>query len=448
MKRLSALAITISLLTSPIAALASTEAAHSQLLKDAQGTLNAIQVNKGQHSFCYVTEDEDKVRGINAAKTVRLASTMKLMTSLWALWKLGPDHRYKTVISYSKANSEIHISGSRDPFFDRDRLYLLLSDLKRLGITRVQKLTADRNFFLNMNLSEFEYATGKTRKIYYQSEMHTEMVRTDESLIADLKNAFDTEVRSARYGAMRAKQGGSVNLVADLEGFQVDQIGLSQTNNVKSRADVIQYVALSRPLQNDIKIMNLLSSNPYADELFHSLGGRKGFKTFLETRFEMGSHANGIFSGSGVELEATGRVDTTMNCAAFVSLVKALDVVMRSNLKASLDDVAMIAGVDSGTWSHPSQAFVVKTGTLTGAGNRAKNLAGYANTKGEGRVYFGIFIQTENLGQAANGIREIAADISRNFGGTNKIVRAPFKFDTLDKTMALSKFNSVSMRKP
>ncbi|MEK7355911.1 MAG: D-alanyl-D-alanine carboxypeptidase, partial [Bdellovibrionota bacterium] len=189
---------------------------------------------------------------------------------------------------------------------------------------------------------------------------------------------------------------------------------------------VLTFEVRSLPIKHYLKKMNIHSLNATADELFHSMGGTPGFQTYLATKYQMGSDAVDIHTGSGLPLH-NPRNDSTISCSATVRLIRALD----NNLEAEgmdLTDVVMIAGTDAGaTYNDGSRALVVKTGTL----NDAKNLAGAANTA-TGEVYFGIFLQNGSL----NTVRNVVARMKSTYR-MQAINKPGFVWDPLDPRMAL-----------
>jgi len=68
-----------------------------------------------------------------------LASTSKVMTSLWSVARLNADSRFKTNIYVTKVSSDsydVHIEGGRDPIFGRTSSYFLISELNLLESRR------------------------------------------------------------------------------------------------------------------------------------------------------------------------------------------------------------------------------------------------------------------------------------------------------------------------
>lgn len=93
---------------------------------------------------------------VNEKQTLRPASTMKLLTAITALDKLGGSYQFKTYLKYTgqittdstrTLNGNVYIIGGMDPRFNRDDLIAFVESLKKLGIDTIAgNLCADRSF--------------------------------------------------------------------------------------------------------------------------------------------------------------------------------------------------------------------------------------------------------------------------------------------------------------
>jgi D-alanyl-D-alanine carboxypeptidase len=378
-------------------------------------------------SFCYIVENGE-MSGVNADQPVRIASVMKTLTTLWAVDTYGPTHEYSTKIYYQPSTKELHIQGVRDPFFDRDRLYLLLSDLNKAGIKQLNRLTFDGAFLLNLDLFEFAYDPSRTKEFMY-TEAHADGALGRVKIKEKMETAFNTKEwwssKKTRYQMTRSRNSTS-GMVPVLE-MTTTNVDVVPSNPLAGKPGVQVYEIKSRPLMHYLKKMNIHSLNATADELFYSMGGSDAFIKFLGDKYRMGTDAVDVHTGSGLPLHDP-RNDTSMSCSSTVKLIRRLDIILESQ-GLDLADVMMIAGLDAGaTFKDGSQALVVKTGSLTGV----KNLAGVANTT-SGEVYFGVFLQ--NGGNTA-GARNVVADLKGSFK-MQPVHRAGFVWDPLDPKMAL-----------
>lgn len=415
---------------------AGTAIADDQVLSGVRSQLQALGASKDS-SFCYVVEGGE-VRGINADQPVRIASVMKTMTTFWAIETLGgPNARLTTKVYYRQATGEMHIAGSNDPFFTRDRFYLLLSDLNRLGIKSVDRLTVDTNFRMNVELFNSPFNHSEEHADHTLSKM------TKEELL-ELFNSSNWWGARAGYYANLRKNSSDPQFVPKLS-FAVSRTNVLDHNPLAGQPGVMTFELKSAPIKTYLKKMNILSINPVADELFFALGGKAGFQKFLSEKYKMANSADDVETGSGLPVFRAGRDDTSMSCADVVRVIRRMDLDLEQKYNTDLADVMMISGVDTepgATFSDGSQSLIVKTGTLTANGSVAKNLAGSMKTT-EGEVYFGIFMN--GRGANSGGVRSVLARLMSKYDKV-AIKRSSFRFDQLDSEMQLRQ-TAVSMNR-
>lgn len=413
------------------------------VVNDVSSQLKKIAGTKA--SFCFAVEN-GAVTGYNENDQVRTASVTKTITTFWAVEALGPNYQYSTYIYYQPSNHEIHIAGTRDPFFDRDRMFSLIADLNKKGVTQINRLTVDSNFWFWPDATELRYlanagggggrkaparkgaAKGKARsgkgkrhafylpappmkekqsrmpagyslgnqafRHFVESEAHTDQTIAGDStkIMNNLKIAMNTASWSAslkaRYQRARAMNP-VLALPADVK-MATSQIDLVPSNPLKGKPGVQVFVVKSAPIKTYLKLMNIWSINPWAEEMYFSLGDKENFVDFMQRKFGMGPDVANVNSGSGVNFHGKFRYDSTLSCQAVVRMIRKMDWDLESVYKMDLSDVLAVPGKEGGTWVDPSQSLVVKTGTLINP-TPAKNLAGVANTT-VGEVYFGIFV--------------------------------------------------------
>lgn len=91
----------------------------------------------------YSLSRQEPLFEMNADKALSPASTIKLLTGLVALKKLGPDYTYKTEVYASGPiengvlRGDLYLKGGGDPSLVTERMYLLVSDLVRTGLRQV-----------------------------------------------------------------------------------------------------------------------------------------------------------------------------------------------------------------------------------------------------------------------------------------------------------------------
>lgn len=85
--------------------------------------------------------DDTQLYSLNARQLMRPASTMKLLTAITALDKLGPGYRYTTSLYYKgtvtqgRFNGDVIVVGGMDPLFGRSDMQAFVQALKQKGIT-------------------------------------------------------------------------------------------------------------------------------------------------------------------------------------------------------------------------------------------------------------------------------------------------------------------------
>ncbi|MFZ4404174.1 MAG: hypothetical protein ACOYOK_08745, partial [Pseudobdellovibrionaceae bacterium] len=140
------------------------------LFLTALSSISFARVQK--QAFCYYLDKQGQmVDGDNVEKKLPIASVSKIITSHWVTYnaindprfwtnndpRSGLYYRFKTYIFLNKVDKnqyDVHIQGGYDPFFGRDSIYFLYSELNRLGVKSVRNFTFDERFKLFWNVVE------------------------------------------------------------------------------------------------------------------------------------------------------------------------------------------------------------------------------------------------------------------------------------------------------
>ena len=92
---------------------------------------------------------------VNEKQTLRPASTMKLLTAIAALDKLGGSYQFQTFLKHTGTvvdstrtlKGNVYVIGGMDPRFNRDDLIAFVESLKKMGVDTIEgNLCADRTF--------------------------------------------------------------------------------------------------------------------------------------------------------------------------------------------------------------------------------------------------------------------------------------------------------------
>lgn len=103
----------------------------------------------------YDLTSDSLLYAVNEKQTLRPASTMKLLTAITALDKLGGSYQFKTYLKHTgevidsthTLNGNVYVVGGMDPRFNRDDLIAFVESLKKLGVDTIAgNLCADRSF--------------------------------------------------------------------------------------------------------------------------------------------------------------------------------------------------------------------------------------------------------------------------------------------------------------
>ncbi|MBP9680010.1 MAG: D-alanyl-D-alanine carboxypeptidase [Bacteriovorax sp.] len=346
-------------------------------------------------SYCY-TNEEGKVEGDNVDMRVRLASVSKLLTSLWAVEKLGVDYTYDLKL-FIKGN-HLHIQGSYDPFLGNEKMFYLISQLNELGYERFDSITFDKNLkiFPDAQLGVSEYPVlnlawnAKYVTSYFNTETWSKYRKSEYREVANL-------AREGRF-------------LRDIN-FSVGEVKSVEANPYLNDPTAKVLTLSSPPLYRYLKELNVKSNNYAAETIFRHLGGVSKFEQFLKDRFKLTSDQIYFYSGSGLPDVIDGkRKDNYGTCSIVLNLISQLKASVEKQNK-EIEDVVAVPGNDKGTFKHRifsedyRNSFVAKTGTLY----HTSALAGAMNTR-NGFSYFGIFNQSE--------------DISGSKGVQNSMVRA------------------------
>ncbi|MDO9183514.1 MAG: D-alanyl-D-alanine carboxypeptidase [Bacteriovorax sp.] len=344
--------------------------------------LKAEGIDAKDQAYCY-TDKDGKATGQNLGMKIRLASVSKLLTSLWAIDKLGVDYKYNTKLYIS--NNNLHIEGSYDPFLGNEKMFFLLSQLNELGFTKFDTITFDKNVIINPDVqyASDEYPTinsitmSKFLKKYFNTQAWSK----------DSKDEYSNFYSMAKVGKFRKE----VN-------FEVQNVKMVEANPLANNADVKVLTLSSPSLYKYLKQMNIKSNNYVAETVFRQNGGTQEFSKFLTETFKLSADQVSFYSGSGLPVMINGiRNDNFATCSITLNLISELKKSIEKQGK-TIEDVVAVPGSDGGTFRNRiisadfKNSFVAKTGTLM----HTSTLAGAMNTQ-NGFSFFGIFNQSTDI---------------------------------------------------
>ncbi|MFQ5767303.1 MAG: D-alanyl-D-alanine carboxypeptidase [Acidobacteriota bacterium] len=331
------------------------------------------RTGKPETSLIYRAETLDGrvVASRRAARSINGASLIKIATSLWAVEKLGPDHRFTTRFEAAGRllpgrhllDGDLLVKGGGDPDFHVENGFMVALALEKQGIRRVTgRLLVTPSFWMG-------WENGvSVRRGQVESRGQKMAARLRFSLDKDL---WDQATRDAwtRFALDHGLEG-TPGPRLQVEG----KIGLLHSH--ETGCLLVRHQ--SRRLKEILRRFNTWSNNDIQG-LEVSLGGADGLARFLSRRWGLESAFHlGSLSGLGE------------NRISLEQLLRLLRDFRQTMARHGLDvqDLLPTAGCGGGTLarfprldSGPAATSVVgKTGTLTSKDGGITLLAGYGRT--------------------------------------------------------------------
>ena len=306
----------------------------------------------------YDTEAHKNVLSINADKPFLYASNLKLLTSAAVLKHLGGGFKFLTKFSFDTESGTLHIKAGGDPEMVIEKLWVVASDLKRLGVKGIKKVVVDDFLYgkksaltaesgdkgdngylafisplsLNYNaIAIFVKAKEAAQPVEvslsapssYFSIKNTATGTPDgnnQLVVGAQKAGNQTEiVVKGSLGAARTKHEAVFKRVADPTRYYIvtllNLMGENEETPIErgqledsffTAKERINFIYKSDPLRDIIRTMNLYSSNFIADSLQFYLGAtmRGDVKQGVEILKEFAKNELGetidIVNGSGL----------------------------------------------------------------------------------------------------------------------------------------------------
>lgn len=382
---------------------------------------------------CQLLDDQNqKIEGINLDARYPIASVSKIMTSFWAVSVMGAEGRFETRVYLRKVSNDsfdVHLAGSRDPYFSMDSLQFLVAELNRNGVRRVRRWTFDQNFKYTRD--------AISQHIAHLAVSDPSDRRVQESLQEDLSHI------QSRYTSLRnrAEAIRNMNLPAKIQ-IAVDQVEAIHSDNFDAKQYDQAYLFQSAPLSEILKEMNRNSNNYAANNIFESLGGSEKFTEFIQAKLGLDQQQIRFVNGSGDFSDQSNNYNEA-SCRAVIEVVQGLRSELKKQNKNLYHVLAVTGRAASGTRGTIDMynnevtegALIAKTGTV----NPAITLAGMASTQ-EGGVYFGYIYKTDGGGDwgAARGkIRLAVTRLIEKYGGAQAVYWRPIAFLSFDKKSSM-----------
>jgi D-alanyl-D-alanine carboxypeptidase len=343
-------------------------------------------------SACSMSDKSLEVIGKNIDERMPIASVSKVYTSLMAVTSFNLEHKFFTQIYVTPVGNDVfdvHLQGSRDPYFNKFKMHMIISRLNEMKVTKIRNLTFDENVkYLHETDTSRGFRAGKTyvNPLILKADMEfpTPAIVTSEfqQLTLILKSYKDSFKLAAANGIK----------LFNNPSFRVTKIAFLPSTQFKSNPNVQKIFVASQNIKTILKSMNWNSNNHAANQMFMAAGGEPRFKQLYYKNFQQSESDVRFVNGSGQNHDLTGhgRLYNEATCRNVLRTLHILDKAVSAQ-KAQLEDIMSVVGEDKGstvggvTYSNPltNGSVVAKTGTV--GTNIA--LAGVANTK-QGRKFF------------------------------------------------------------
>jgi D-alanyl-D-alanine carboxypeptidase/D-alanyl-D-alanine-endopeptidase (penicillin-binding protein 4) len=318
----------------------------------------------------------------DADRAINPASVVKVATTLWALDRLGPAHRFVTTFGTRGTidaeagvlRGDLIVPGSGDPDFHVENAYLVARALNALGVRRVSgALLVGDPFWVGWE--------GGSERTSRDRELRAGL------MASRLRDSLD----SKRWTASTRR---ALREFAERRGFDLDRAASVVVEGDVGRFDGADsdvralVVHRSNPLVVILKRFNSWSNNDI-ERLGLTLGDGGGLAAFLSDRWGETEPAIRFetLSGLGANRMSTRQV---------VHLLRDLRATC-GELGISVQDLLPVGGCDPGTLNNfpnlrdsgVARALVAKTGTLVKTDGGVAALAGYVETT-DGELLFSV----------------------------------------------------------
>jgi D-alanyl-D-alanine carboxypeptidase len=349
----------------------------------------------------YCTLHDKKVTGYQVHKIQRIASLTKLITTLFVSETLDLHQTFETKVYIGK--DALHIEGSRDPYFEEEKMLLMMRHLKMLGYRSFSRVTFNSNFkFSDQALSshaELPASHTRERLAYFFTPSNLKGITAKWNMIRKFADEEGVNIPAESVPLLRA-----------------GVVALSEANPLIHENPVV-YVHRSRPLYALLKAMNVMSKNIVAHQFYQEASRVKSFSQ-VAAQVGLNPGAFVLYNGSGLPvINGNDRKDNLGSCIAVLQAIQALEKSLNKHQLTFSDVVAVNGGVDLGSFrdrfdQQPEThgAVISKTGTL----KHTSSLAGLLYLKES--VPFAILNHTTNIIQARKFQDAFVARIFQHLG--------------------------------
>jgi len=310
------------------------------------------------------------------------ASVVKVGTTLWALERLGPDHRYRTVFgvqgswdrSAGLVDGSLVVVGGGDPDFHVENVFMVARELNRLGLRRVEGwLRIDGTFWIG-------WENGVAHRLM-QPRDRVELMGKRLRAALD-PDRWDTTTHAAWEG-LCARRGWDPGHPS-----RVEVVGKVWPGTPGDWTPLVTH--RSNPLEILLKRFNAFSNNDIV-RIAEVLGGPAALEIFLESKL-------GVTPETVQLTTASGEQRNRLTARAVVDLLREFRLITVENGLSPRDLLPAVGCAPGPTrrmfpgLAAPARtgSVVVKTGTLTTTDGGVAVVAGFFESPAVGEVLFCI----------------------------------------------------------
>lgn len=341
---------------------------------------------------CYMAEDTWQVSGKNIDEKMPLASVSKMYTTLMATVSFNLRGQfytqiYATEIQPGTGEYDVHLKGSRDPYFNKLKMHMIISRLNEAKITKIRNLTFDENVkYLHETDKKFYIGKSLVDPLILKADLNFPAPGLVAAQLAQPSVILKAYPESQKLAAQNNFK------LFNKPVFRPAKISYLGSDQFKSDAKAIRIYVASQDVAHILKSINWNSNNHAANQMFMVSGGLPKFNKLFYKDFNQSEKDVSFVNGSGQNhaLNGEGRIYNEATCRNTVHTVRILKKAVEAQ-KKQLSDVMSVVGVDVGstvggatyTNALTRGAVIAKTGTV----GTNITLAGVANTK-KGLIYF------------------------------------------------------------
>ncbi|MFZ3231590.1 MAG: D-alanyl-D-alanine carboxypeptidase [Pseudobdellovibrio sp.] len=338
-------------------------------------------------SYCEVTlSKQNTYTGFRDQTMYPLASLSKVITTAWALKKLGPDFKFKTTwflnpVKNQNGVFDAYLKTNFDPIFNIEKILFSLSELNKKGVLSIRNLVIDEttHIFLSV-LSDPHIDLDKVPINSTDSAQNLKLILNSQNWSSQTQAAKE---KLQAWAIVNNK------ILSIPTYFSVEDVQVKKSVDIITANYNSQVVINSSSLLKYLKNLNVYSNNYVTDALFEYLGGTEEFKKFQISELKIVTKDLQFLTGSGLAETETGiRKDNLGTCVSMLKVLKYVDQ-LTTQLGINLGHILYnptqdLDGTFDGSLKFSNQVLF-KTGRLYD--NPALNLAGVISTK-SGTVYF------------------------------------------------------------